>query len=58
MYRKNEKVVLHFIKNCADKVEKVVGMTLDEAKAEIGSWGKKFRGKEYFQDTICSLLST
>jgi len=51
-------VVLHFIKNCADKVEKVVGMTLDEAKAEIGSWGKKFRGKEYFQDTICSLLST
>ena len=38
LYRKSEKEVLYFFKDCASKVEKLAKMTEKEARAEVGRW--------------------
>ena len=48
IYRKNEKVVLHYILECSKKVGKIKDMTVSDAKQEIKTWPNKFKGKDYF----------
>jgi len=57
LYRRGEKAVLNFLKDCAEKVEKLGGMTEKEARSEVSSWEYLKEGcKEYFQDVFCPLL--
>ena len=38
LYRKCEKTVLLFLMECANRVEKLVDLTPEEAKEEVESW--------------------
>ena len=61
LYRKGEKVILNYLIECAEKVERVVEMTAEEAREEVESWNDTGSIKDevylgYFRDTLCSLL--
>ena len=56
LYRKGEKAILHYVKDCALKVEKMVKMTKDQAKL-LDLWGENaLNCPKYFKDTLFSLL--
>ena len=59
MYRKSEKVILHFLKDCARRVEHFLTIeSYDLAKKEIRSWSnmEKEKGGLYFLLTLCDLI--
>ena len=56
LYRKGEKVVLHFLKNCAKKAYSLCKMTQKEAKKEINQWKGMEHCDAYFKNIICTLL--
>jgi len=56
LYRKGEKVILHFLKDCAQRVAKLVKMSQKDAKREINQWSDMDHCDTYFKNIICSLL--
>ena len=56
LFRRSEKIVLHFLQGCAEKVEMLLDMSADEAATEIQSWEKKEGLESYFKYTIWPLL--
>ena len=56
MYRKGEKVILHFLKDCAARVLRLTKMTAKEARKDINQWTDMEHCDFYFKQVICSLL--
>ena len=56
VYRKAEKVVLRFLKDCANKVAKLAKLSKEDALKEINQWKDMQDSQNYFKETLCSLL--
>ena len=59
MFRKTEKVILHFLKDCAKRAEYIMKLkSYEAAKKEIRTWNnlEKERCGLYFLTTLCDLV--
>ena len=57
IYRKNEKLILYFLKVCANKFHRLVKMKRSDALVEIESWNYLDENcKAYFRE-LCNLLT-
>ena len=53
--QKHDKLIYHFLKDCADKVHQLVQMTSKAARKELNSWKNRERYDDYFIP-LCKLL--
>ena len=56
LFRKGEKVILHFLKDMATRVDRIMKMTQKEARKDINQWNDMEHCDNYFKQVICSLL--
>jgi len=57
LHRINQKKVLYFFKQCAEKVQQLFKMTWEEAVKEVDSWKEMDNNNlEYFKQTVLPLL--
>jgi len=56
LFRKSEKEILHFLKDCSKKFETVIDMDKESAFNEIRSWEDGYGYKKYFLETVRHLL--
>ena len=57
IYRKSEKVVLNFLKECADRLDEFSEMTMKHGTKWVNSWEieETYKYQDYFY-AICPLL--